>query len=57
MAESFAAVIDVSSEESSALRMVLKLTDDSSARSTALQRTKARAARICALLSVFPVDI
>jgi hypothetical protein len=50
-AKSLAAVIDVSSAVSSARRIVVTPTDDAFARSAALQRMRARAARIWALVS------
>jgi hypothetical protein len=49
-AKSLAAVIDVSSAVSSARRIVVTPTDDAFARSAALQRMRARAARIWALV-------
>ena len=49
-AKSLAAVIDVSSAVSSARRIVVTPTDDAFARSAALQRIRARAARIWALV-------
>ena len=52
-AKSFAVVIDVSSSVSSARRIVVTLRAVSRARSSALQRMRARAALICALVSGF----
>jgi len=52
-ARSLAAVIEVSSSVSSALRMVVTLTADARARSSALHRTSARPARSWALVSGF----
>ena len=49
-AKSLAAVIDVSSAVNSARRIVVTPTDDAFARSAALQRMRARAARIWALV-------
>lgn len=53
IARSLAAVNDVSPSVSSARRMVATLKSDCRARSSAFQRTRARAALICALVSGF----
>jgi hypothetical protein len=50
MAESFGAVIDVSPAVSSARRIVVAPTEETLARSAALQRMRALAARIWALV-------
>jgi hypothetical protein len=51
IAKSFGAVSEVAAPVSSALRIVVSPTDDERARSSALQRRSALAARICALVS------
>jgi hypothetical protein len=56
IARSFAAVIDVADVISSARRIVVTPTEDDRARSSALHLIKARAARICALVSEIGVD-
>jgi hypothetical protein len=51
IARSFGAVSEVAASVSSARRIVVSPTDDERARSSALHRRRARAARICALVS------
>src|SRR5687767_7640251 len=57
IARSFGVVIEVSPSRNSARRIVVTPTADSRAKSSALQRTSARAARIWALDSVFLLPI
>jgi hypothetical protein len=56
IARSFGAVSEVAAPVSSARRIVVSPTVDERARSSALQRRSARAARICALVSAGDVD-
>jgi hypothetical protein len=53
IARSFGPVNEVAAPVSSARRIVVSPTDDECARSSALQRRSARAARICALVSAW----
>jgi hypothetical protein len=57
IAKLFAAVSEVSSVANSARRIVVSPTAEDRARSSALQRTKARAARIWELFRGFPLEL